>query len=182
MWEYYRDFGGSDPFYDDATNMNLIRNHILYGKRQLEEKYGADREKYPAIYFRELPPETARGYMANAAEIRDRAAEILDLYLADTNFRYLLCNRDMLEKKEAEKISIDNVLRYVSSLARALKEDDLITMRRHMKGPAGYQEAFAECAEKVKQIIREKRLEPSGQAEDFQMTLFQMGMETGRRR
>lgn len=45
MWEYYRDFGGSDPFYDDATNMNLIRNHILYGKRQLEEKYGADREK-----------------------------------------------------------------------------------------------------------------------------------------
>lgn len=82
--------------------MNLIRNHILYGKRQLEEKYGADREQYPAIYFRELPPETARGYMANAAEIRDRAAEILDLYLADTNFRYLLCNKDMLEKRGRE--------------------------------------------------------------------------------
>ena len=35
-WEYLKEFGGSDPFYDDATNMNLTRNHIIYAKRQLE--------------------------------------------------------------------------------------------------------------------------------------------------
>ena len=23
-WDYLREFGGSDPFYDDAVNMNLV--------------------------------------------------------------------------------------------------------------------------------------------------------------
>lgn len=178
-WEYLKEYGGSDPFYDDATNMNLVRNHILYAKRQLEEKYGADRSKYPESYFREVPPETERGYMARAAEIRDKAAERLEQYLADENFQYLLWNRDKLGKKDIQKTSIDYVLGYVSGLAGAIKEEDLITMRRHANGKAGYQDSFAQCAEKVKKIIREKELEPSGQVQGGQMTLFQMGLKTG---
>lgn len=159
--------------------MNLTRNHIIYAKKQLEEKYGADWNKYPDVYFRELPPEVEQGYMARAAEIRDRAVEVLDIYLSDANFQYLLCNRDMLSRKEAEKISIDNVLGYVCGLANALKKDDLITMRRHTFRPESYQESFAECAEKVKQIISEKREEPLEQQKGCQMTLFQMGLEVG---
>ena len=62
-WEYLRKFGGSDPFYDDATNMNLVRNHIIYAQKQLEGLYGGDMSKYPDIYFRELPPITRNGYM-----------------------------------------------------------------------------------------------------------------------
>ena len=73
-WEYLKEYGGSDPFYDDAGNMNLTRNHIIYAKKQLEELYGEDMSKYPEIYFRELPPVTENGYMAQAAQIRDRAA------------------------------------------------------------------------------------------------------------
>ncbi|MBO5033764.1 MAG: hypothetical protein J6D08_18155 [Lachnospiraceae bacterium] len=179
-WEYLKEYGGSDPFYDDATNMNLTRNHIMYAKKQLEDLYGRDMSKYPEVYFRELPPVTEKGYMAGAAEIRDRAVEVLDTYLADANFQFLLCNRDMLGKKEAEKISIDNVLGYVCGLARALKEDDLITMRSHMKNPDGYRESFAQCAERVKQILSEKRKEPSAQTQGCQMTLFQVGLEAGR--
>ena len=178
-WEYLKEYGGSDPFYDDAENMNLTRNHIIYAKKQLEDLYGGDMSKYPKIYFRELPPVTEKGYMAGAAEIRDRAVEVLDTYLADVNFQFLLCNRNMLGKKEAEKISIDNVLGYACGLARALKEDDLITMRRHTKNPDGYRESFAQCAERVKQILSEKRKEPSGQIQNGQMTLFQMGLEIG---
>ncbi len=179
-WEYLKEHGGSDPFYDDAENMNLTRNHIIYAKKQLEDLYGGDMSKYPEIYFRELPPVTEKSYMAGAAEIRDRAVEVLDTYLADANFQFLLCNRNMLGKKEAEKISIDNVLGYACGLARALKEDDLITMRRHTKNPDGYRESFAQCAERVKQILSEKRKEPSGQIQNGQMTLFQMGLEIGR--
>lgn len=178
-WEYLKEHGGSDPFYDDAENMNLTRNHIIYAKKQLEDLYGGDMSKYPEAYFRELPPITEKGYMAGAAEIRDRAVEVLDAYLADANFQFLLCNRNMLGKKEAEKISIDNVLGYACGLARALKEDDLITMRRHTKNPDGYRESFAQCAERVKQILSEKRKEPSGQIQNGQMTLFQMGLEIG---
>lgn len=177
-WEHLREYGGSDPFYDDATNMELTRNHIIYAKKQLEEKYGADRGKYPEIYFRELPPETVKGYMANAMQIRDRAAEVLDSYLADANFRYLLCNKDFLTKKEAEKISIENVLNYAAGLAAALRNDDLIAMRRHTVKPESYLESFASCAENVKKILREKsEILPE---QDGQMTLFQIGIETGR--
>ena len=38
-WEYMKEYGGSDPFYDDAGNMNLTRNHIIHAKKQLEELY-----------------------------------------------------------------------------------------------------------------------------------------------
>lgn len=178
-WEHLREFGGSDPFYNDAGSMNLTRNHIIHAKKQLEELYGGDMGRYPDIYFRDLPPVTENGYMARADEIRDRAAEVLDLYLSDVNFQYMLCNRDLLSKKEAEKISIDNVLGYVSGLAAALKEDDLLTMRRHEKRPESYQESFARCAENVKRIISEREAEPSEQAKGCQMTLFQLGLEIG---
>ena len=83
-------------------------------------------------------------------------------------------NREMLGKKEAEQISIDNVLGYASGLAGTLKEDDLITMRRHTKNPDGYRESFAQCAERVKQILTEKRKDASGQIQSGQMTLFQI--------
>lgn len=179
-WEYLKEYGGSDPFYDDAVNMNLTRNHIMYAKKQLEDLHGGDMSKYPEVYFRELPPVTEKGYMAGAAQIRDRAVEVLDTYLSDANFRFLLCSRDMLDNKEAKKISIDNVLGYAGGLARALKEDDLVIMRRHTKSPDGYRESFAQCAERVKQILSEKRKEPFGQIQNGQMTLFQMGLEPGR--
>lgn len=176
-WEYLKEHGGSDPFYDDATNMNLTLNHIIYLKKQIEEKYGEDRQNYPKIYFQELPPKVRKGYMAKAAEIRDEAVEVLDRYLADANFQYLLCNKKLLTEKEAKKISIKNVVNYAYNLANALKKDDLIAMRRHTCNPENYLESFAVCAEKTKKILDKKGVIPF--EENCQLTLFQMGMEIG---
>lgn len=178
-WEYLKEFGGSDPNYDDGVNMNLTRNHIIHWKHEVEALYGEDMGKYPDIYFRELPPVVEGQYLARAGEIRDKAAESLEIYLADANFRFLLYHKDLLNKKEAERISIENVLGYVSGLADALKSDDLITMRRHAFKPESYQESFAGCAEKVKQILCKKRTEQPEPLGEGQMTLFQMGLETG---
>ncbi len=178
-WEYLREFGGSDPFWDDSTNMNLVRNHIIYGKREIVEKYGTDYEKYPEIFFRELPPEVHSGYMACAAQIRDQAAEALDVYLSDVNFQYLFLNKDQLSKKEAEKISLNNVLGYASGLAHALKKDDLVTMRRHAGRPEGYQESFASCAQKMKEMLTKKEKEQGEIREDSQLSLFQLGFQLG---
>lgn len=155
-WEYLKEHGGSDPNYDDGVNMNLTRNHIIYYKNELEDLYGEDMSKYPEVYFRELPPEVEGQYVARADEIRDKAVEALEIYLADANFQYLLCNRELLNKKEADNTCINYVLGYVSGLAGALKSDDLITMRRHAFRPEGYQESFASCAEKVKQLLLKK--------------------------
>ncbi|MDR0925524.1 MAG: hypothetical protein LBN31_14365 [Hungatella sp.] len=175
-WNFLKEFGGSDPFWDDATNMNLVRTHILNRKREIAEMYGNQYERYPAIYFQENPPEVHSGYMAGAAQIREQAAEALEIYLADKNFQFLLFYKDRLSKKEAEKISLFNVLDYASGLAAALKQDDLVSMRRHADRPKGYQESFAGCAEKMKKILKKKKEEPEKTREPEQLSLFQFGL------
>ena len=127
-WEHLKEHGGSDPFYADGTNMNLVRNHIMYYKKKMVEEYGRDYEKYPEIFYRELPPEVKDSYMARAGEIKDGAAQALEYYISNPNFLYLLANKDMLTEKEAKQISLYNVLGYASGLARAIKDGDLIAM------------------------------------------------------
>lgn len=178
-WEYLWEHGGSDPFYDDAVNLNLIRNHISYWKRMMEEEYGPAQGEYPAVYFRELPPEIGKGYMVKAAEIRDRAAEVLDTYLADSNFQYLLCHKKNLTEREAKETCIANVLGYTQVLSAALKEDDLVAMRRHVLRPETYLESFAGCAEKVRKIISKKAEKPTDQIGYSQMTLSEFGLGMG---
>jgi hypothetical protein len=175
-WEYLKEVGGSDPFWDDAANMNLVRTHILNRKREIAERYGTDYENYPAIFFRENPPEVRSGYMVGAAQIREQAAEALEIYLADQNFQFLLFHKDCLSKKEAEKISLFNVLGYASGLAAALKKDDLVAMRRHAGRPEGYQESFANCAKKMMELLKEKKEEPEKTREPEQLSLFQLGL------
>lgn len=178
-WEYLKEYGGSDPFYADGANMNLVRNHIMYYKGKMLEEYGADHEKYPEIFYRELPPEVNQNYMARAGEIKDGAAQALECYISDPGFRYLLSNRDMLTEKEAKQISLDNVLGYASGLANAIKNGVLITMRRHAGRPEGYLESFARCAAQMMKMIDEKKKEPDQVQENVQLSLFQFGMETG---
>ena len=178
-WEYLNEHGGSDPFWADGTNMNLVRNHIMYFKNKMMEEYGADYEKYPEIFYRELPPEVNQNYMARAGEIKDGAAQALEYYISDPNFHYLLSNKGMLTEKEAKQISLYNVLGYASGLAKAIKDGDLITMRRHAGRPEGYLESFAQCATKMMKIIDEKKKEPEQVQGNGQLSLFQFGMEMG---
>lgn len=178
-WEYLRDHGGSDPFYADGGSMNLVRNHIMYHKQKMVEQYGSDYEKYPEIFYREVPPEVHDDYMARAGEIKDGAAQALEYYLSDPNFHYLLANKDMLTKKEAKQISLYNVLGYASGLAEAIRDGDLVIMRRHANRPEGYLESFAQCATQMMKIIEEKKKEPEQVQGEGQLSLFQFGMETG---
>lgn len=178
-WEHLKEYGGSDPFWDDSVNMNLVRNHIIYHKKQMEEQYGTAYETYPEIYFRELPPKVQEGYMANAAEIREQAVKSFELYLADLNFQYLFLNKGRLSKKEAEKISLLNVLGYAFGLASALKEDNLVVMRRHAGRPESYQESFAGCAQKMKEILSKKEKEQEEIREGSQFSLFQLWIKPG---
>ena len=172
QWEHLKEYGGSDPFYADGVNMNLVRNHIMYYKRKIAEEYGEDYEKYPEAFYRDLPPEADQDYMARAGEIRDGAERALECYTSDPNFLYIFTNQGMLTEKEAEQVSLPNVLGYASGLAKA--------MRRHAGGTAGYQESFARCAERMAQLIGGKKKGP--EQEGGQLTLFQFGLEAGRSR
>lgn len=69
-WKKLYEDGGSDPYYTDGVNLALVRNHIIYYKKQMEEACLALACDLPDVYFRALPPEVPEGYMAKPDEIR----------------------------------------------------------------------------------------------------------------
>ena len=148
-WDHLYQYGGHDPFWSDGVNMNLVRNHITYYKKMIEETISP--HDYPEIYFREPPPEIPQNYIARADEIRERAKRSLSLYLDDKNRVYLEKRLMSLSEKDIKSTYILNVLSYPKSLRTAIQEDDLLTMRRH-ENPESYLESFAQCAEKVENI------------------------------
>ena len=78
IWEALKTDGGSDPFWADGCNMNLVRNHIIYYKRKIEETLKP--EEYP-----EMPS----GYMARELEIRQHAKETLEILRKDENYKFI---------------------------------------------------------------------------------------------
>ena len=68
-WEDINQYGCSDPFYADGTNMNLIRNHIIYSKRQIAEICEDHGISIPDEMYLPTPPEVSDYYMAH---LRDK--------------------------------------------------------------------------------------------------------------
>lgn len=50
-WKKIFDEGCSDPSYPDGVNINLVRNHILYYKNQVEQTLKDNFLAYPDSYF-----------------------------------------------------------------------------------------------------------------------------------
>lgn len=86
-WNHILQNGAGDPFWEDGSNMNLVRNHIIYYKRQCEAELLP--EEYPEEYFWGLPTEVDNKYMALPEEIRKHAIESLAAYEANEDYQYL---------------------------------------------------------------------------------------------
>ena len=155
QWESLYKQGGSDPFYPDGVNLNLVRNHILYFKRQIEETQPLYTNS--EAYQRELPPQVEDGYMARAEEIRAHAKDTLTAYKANPYYQYLLHHREELDDAGLKKTSIRAVLNYAHSLETAIQEDDLVTMRRHERAERTL-DSFRACAEKVRDVLENQEL------------------------
>ena len=106
----------------------------------------------------------------------------MEHYISNPNFRYLIANKGMLTEKEAEQICLDNVLGYASGLSKAIKDGDLVTMRRHARRPESYMESFARCAARMMKVMDEKEKEPEQARGSVQLSLFRSGMEMGQHR
>ena len=155
QWESLYKQGGSDPFYPDGVNLNLVRNHILYFKRQIEETQPL--YKNSEAYQRELPPQVEDSYMARAEEIRTHAKAALAAYRSDPYYQYLLHHREELDDAGLKKTSIQAVLNYAQGLETAIRQDDLVTMRRHER-PDRYLDSFRFCAVKVREVLQSQEL------------------------
>jgi len=130
-WNYLKEKGGSDPFYEDGINMNLVRNHIFHYQRQIKELCCQEKLQLPKIYYREMPPVVDPKYMANAEVIRLGAAESLRIYQNNSSFQEIERVYGSILDLKTKNIA-RNILGYKKSLEIAIKQDDLVTMRRHL--------------------------------------------------
>lgn len=130
-WEHLYTYGGSDPFYSDGLSMRLVRNHIAYYKNKIKEFCDERGIEYPEAYHRDMPPEVDRDYMAGKDEIRASAIKSLEIYESDESFNELEKLYPQINNKNKKQIA-RNILGYRQGLRQAVKENDYITMRRHM--------------------------------------------------
>ncbi|NYB73874.1 hypothetical protein HZF24_06940 [Sedimentibacter hydroxybenzoicus DSM 7310] len=148
-WNHLKQYGCQDPFWEDGCNMNLVRNHIIYIKRQMEEQ-GIQSE----LLDKEIPPEVDRTYIARADEIRKNANKSLSIYKKDKDYQYLISVVDRLNKRQIEDTCIKNVIGYCRGLEEFIKRDALVDMRRHERYER-YLQSFRECRKRVEEILKE---------------------------
>lgn len=124
-WRELRDRGGTDPFWPDGVNMNLVRNHILYWKRMIEENL--QEAEYPEEYFLDIPPEMDNNFMAHPDRIRDKAKAALKTITENPDYVFL---RREMRNQTKQNAQIFNAVRYVDGYQDAIRRDDLVVMRR----------------------------------------------------
>ena len=149
-WDDIYKNGCSDPFWSDGVNLGFVRNHILYYKSEIEKAYPDG--SYPAIYYRETPPEVPNGYMARAEEIRNHAKEYLEELSENKLLQYIRKKAITVNPKFLEKTMTEAVLKYEDELRAAIEEDNLVAMRNFEKRDR-YNSYIEECADKLREYV-----------------------------
>ena len=74
-WAHIIKNGAGDPHWPDGTNLNLIRNHIIYYKRMCEEA-----NFFPEAYYIDTPPEVKCDYEVKKTEFEVNEKNQLTLF------------------------------------------------------------------------------------------------------
>lgn len=148
QWDKMFTNGGSDPFWTDSVGLDLIRNHILYYKQQLEKQENS-LFGLPDIYHRATPPEVDPNYMARPDEIRENARKAMEIIDSDKNLKFVREQVQNLSETQLKQFSIAAVVNYAENLRRAIAEDNLIIMRRY-EHLDSYLESFESAAERIR--------------------------------
>lgn len=164
-WDSIYENGCSDPFWADGLNLNLVRNHIIYYKSQIEAEM--DKDSYPEIYYRDTPEKVDDSYMAKTEEIRARTKQTLDMLDGNSDLKYIQRKALSVDAKYAESARVRAALGCRAELQDAMDKNDFIAMRRLAK-PERIEETLKNCAEKLRAYV------PPANS---QITLFDMTEE-----
>ena len=157
------EYGGSDPFWSDGSNANMVRNMIIHTKEIIEKENSLF--LLPDFFYREIPPELPQDFMAQPDEIRENAHRALEIFDADEDLKFIREQSKNLSKKQLDQLCIPAILGYSETLRSAIAEDDLITMRRY-KNPDRYLESFRSAAEKIRSPEKINKQSPIYETED----------------
>ena len=73
IWEHIRMYGCSDPFHPDGVNMNLIRNHIIASRRDMQRLAEEAGTALPETFYWEPPDPVNPNYMCpDSRSFRER--------------------------------------------------------------------------------------------------------------
>lgn len=148
-WDYLYEHGGSDPFWSDGVNANMVKNQIIYCKNKIENENSLF--LLPDAYYRDIPPELPNNYMARPDEIRENARKAMAVIDADENLKFVRERSKSLSEKELKRLCIPAIIGYAENIRRAIADDDLITMRRY-EHPDRYLDSFRSAAEKLRSL------------------------------
>ena len=148
-WDYLYEQGGSDPFWSDGVNANMIKNQIIYCKNKIENENSLF--LLPDAYYRDIPPELPNNYMARPDEIRENARKAMAIIDADENLKFVREQSKNLSEKELKRLCIPAIIGYAENIHRAVAEDDLLTMRRYER-PDRYLDSFRSATEKLRSL------------------------------
>ena len=148
-WENLYEHGGSDPFWSDGTNLSLLRTQIINCKRKIEEENTMF--LLPDAYYRDIPPEVSRNYMARPDEIRENARKAMAIIDANEDLKFVREQSKNLSEKELKRLCIPAIIGYAVNIRRAIAENDLLTMRRY-ECPDRYLDSFRSAAERIRSL------------------------------
>ena len=160
-WNTLKTQGGSDPAWADGVNMNLVRQHVIAYKKEMEKICRENSLSLPEEYWVSVPPKVPDYYMAKPKEIEKNARRALERYEADKNYQWLKTCNISTNKKKA--VGYQNVMSVVDRLEEDIKKNDLVAMRRHSDSRYNL-ERFALCRRKIEEALAE---EHKGQMELF---------------
>ena len=161
QWKRLRENGGNDPFWTDGVNLNLVRNHIIYGRRLCEEEL--QEGDYPEEYYLPLPEKVPPNYMVKGDEIRRKASELMRNIKENPDYIGLFGKSEKSQKEAT-------IIKYISGYSQSISEDDLVAMRRfiHWDFSGMMQEAQEDKKGDTSVIKAEKPL-PKGQLSIFDL-------------
>lgn len=162
QWQDVYENGCNDPSWADGYNLNLIRNHIIYDKIQLQQILNED--KLPELNFKELPPKVDSDYIAKKEEILKNAKAYYNACVHAEGWNRLKDAFDFLDENDQEQKSMRFLVSRVTWLKKYIENEEYVAMRRH-KDPTDMINKINKCAERLDELqIHEAE----------QLSLFQM--------
>lgn len=151
QWNFLYENGGTDPFWPDGVNLNLVRNHIIYYKFSMEKL-----DFYPEAYYWELPQKVEDSYMANIEKIYGDAKKTCNLLISSKDYLWLKNNMYRFSPELLQTFNITSIMMHPDILKDALKNFDWVVLRRYGKTQR-YLDCFSECREKVEKKLNEEK-------------------------
>lgn len=161
QWKRLWENGGSDPFWTDGVNLNLVRNHIIYGRRLCEEEL--QEGDYPEEYYLPLPEQVPPNYMVKSDEIRRKASERMQSIKENPDYIGLFGKSEKSQKEAA-------IIKYISGYSQSILEDDLVAMRRFVHWDfSGMMQSAKEEYKDIMPVVKEEKLLPEEQLSIFDL-------------